>query len=180
MRISLWIPALLAAVLALPAAAQPADSVHPGQRVIDFSRKNRTMNDAIARARETVGELLRRLEAPADSGVTITVKLRVAEGDVAEHMWLRDVRYEGGMIHGRLNNVPRDLRRVRLGDALQVAPDQVSDWMVIDAAGALCGGFTFRVSLSQMTGRDQLRVLRQQGIRALPADGETCATPPAG
>lgn len=175
MRTPLRLTAVLALALAAPAAAQPGGSTHPGQRVIDFSTSDTRMNAAIARARATVGELLARLER-ADTTDHVIVKLRVAEGDVAEHMWLSDVRYKGGMIHGVLNNVPRDLTRVKLGDPLRVAPGEISDWMVIDGEGRVCGGFTFRVSMSQLTPRQREAVYQQQGILRMPAgDEQVCA-----
>jgi uncharacterized protein YegJ (DUF2314 family) len=176
MRSWLWAAAALLAALPAPARAQPGGSGHPGQSVIDFSTADQRMNAAIARARETSGELLRWIEA-ADSGTTVAVKIRIAEGAVAEHMWLRDVRYEDGMVHGRLNNVPRDLHRVRLGDPLRVAPGEISDWMVV-RRGVLCGGFTFRVSLSQMTPIQRVAVLRQQRILGMPQGDAVCGGNP--
>ena len=58
-------------------------------------------------------------------------------------MWLTPVTYDGQNFHGTINNIPELVKSVEIGQAVTVAPSEISDWMYIDN-GKLVGGETMR------------------------------------
>ena len=63
---------------------------------------------------------------------------------------------KGGKISAVINNVPRDVKTVRLGERIEVAYAQISDWMYM-RAGKIVGNFTMRPLLKRMPPQDAAR-----------------------
>jgi uncharacterized protein YegJ (DUF2314 family) len=72
------------------------------------------------------------------------------------------LRYDGKAFHGRLNNRPVDVRAIKLGDAVTVAPDEISDWMYVDN-GKLVGGYTIRVLVDKLPPNERKQVEQESG-----------------
>jgi uncharacterized protein YegJ (DUF2314 family) len=107
------------------------------------------MMAAMQRARSTVGDLITELRTTGGRGIDAQVKVPIAEGDTLEHVWLVRVRYEAGMIHGELANVPMFLRDWQRGDPTMVAPEEITDWLVI-RDGMLRGGYVLCLTRERM------------------------------
>ena len=101
------------------------------------------MNAAIAKARATVGTFEAALRSPKPSQSGFSVKVRITDGDRAEHFWTSGVTYDGSVFHGRIDNDPETVTTVKAGQAVSVRPNHISDWMYVDH-GVLVGGFTVR------------------------------------
>ena len=152
-----WCTAGIAVAVALVWWGRPARSSlspMPGADdgspvVVAFGPDDPDIDAATARARETVGELIAVLEETGGRGIDAQVKVPIAEGDTVEHVWLEAVRYEDGMIHGSLASVPMFLRDWQRGDPTMVAPDEITDWLMI-RGGALTGGFVLCVTRARM------------------------------
>jgi uncharacterized protein YegJ (DUF2314 family) len=113
------------------------------------ARGDDAMEAAIQLARSTVGELIAELEATEGRGIDAQVKVPIVEGDTVEHVWLVRVRYEDGMIHGRVANVPMYLRDWERGDPTMVLPSDISDWLLI-REGVLRGGYVLCLTRERM------------------------------
>jgi uncharacterized protein YegJ (DUF2314 family) len=129
----------------------PADRQHD---ITYVPADDSAMQGAIERARATVPDLLRRLRNPSATQTYASVKLPLWEGETVEHVWLSDVRYDGGRFHGRIDNDVELLRGWRLGDTVSVLPDSISDWLVIDDSVA-AGGFSIRVIRDRLSDRER-------------------------
>ena len=145
-RLPFAFPPAAAALLALAALGCEARGPGGADNVVNVEDDDAAMNAAVAEARATVGRFTAALADPAPGQVGFSVKLPVTEGETTEHMWLDAVRYEpdgGGRFRGVLNNEPRGLTGVSLGDELTVPADGISDWMYVED-GRLAGGYTIR------------------------------------
>ncbi|MFI5378870.1 MAG: DUF2314 domain-containing protein [Tepidisphaerales bacterium] len=66
-----------------------------------------------------------------------------------EHMWIRDVVFDGKLIHGVLINSPNWLKSVKAGDPVSVSLADVGDWIYV-FCGVVCGAFTVNVIRARM------------------------------
>ncbi len=79
--------------------------------------------------------------------------------DDVEHMWLGEIHFDGDAIGATLLNEPNQVRSVRAGDGITLAPDQIEDWMYV-MGGRVYGGFTIhtmraRMSLTERRAHDE-------------------------
>jgi uncharacterized protein YegJ (DUF2314 family) len=112
------------------------------------------MNAAIQKARDTVNAFIKELESPKPNQTDFSVKMKVVDGENNEHMWLNSVYYDGQFIHGNIANDPVYVKNVKLGEAVKVLPEDISDWMyVVD--GKLVGGYTIRVLRNRLSPEEQ-------------------------
>lgn len=66
-----------------------------------------------------------------------------------EFMWLMDCDFDGKKITGTLINSPLSLQSIAEGDEVEIAGNQLVDWMYV-SQGEVCGGFTVDVMRSRM------------------------------
>ena len=145
-----------------PAAASPtARGEDPP--ILVSSIADDEMEQAMDRARASVDEFLVVLKQEPP-GVYTAVKVAVSEESETEHLWLVDPRYEAGMIHGSLGNRPVGLTSWQVGDPAIVAPNEISDWMIIED-GVLRGGFTLRVARARMSPEEREAFDLSLGLR---------------
>jgi len=117
---------------------------------------------AIEKARSTVDQFITALNNPKQSQSAFSVKLLVKDGDHKEHMWILPVRYKDGKFHGTINNEPDKVTTVKIGDEVDVARDQISDWMYVENR-KLKGGYTLRVLRDSVSEKE-----RQDFDRSVP------------
>ena len=151
---------VLIAIAMLACAVQPAlaqTNNPPAQRsdapdpVIQYSDQDAAMNAAIADARRTLPQFLAEFDAaPASQRSAFSVKVGLpAEGGGAEHIWVSDLRREGGQLVGALANEPQMLPGMRRGSRVVIDEALISDWS-INAREGLYGAYTTRVMLPQL------------------------------
>ena len=138
-----------------------------------FHAGDREMQAAIARARGSTGELLGRLLQPPSTQTFLSVKVRIVDGQGAEHLWLDSLRYDGRQLSGRLNDEPLVVQNARRGDVVRVMPGDITDWMAIDG-GRLCGGYTVRLARRRMPARERAALERDVRLVRLPTDTSSC------
>ena len=111
--------------------------------VIKISAEDPRMLAAVATARERWPEFVAAFEnrQPSDAHL---VKGPFGEGENVEHMWISVTALEADKIYGRLENEPVNVPRLHVGDRVQIALADLSDWMVATQAGPQ-GGFTLAV-----------------------------------
>jgi len=112
--------------------------------VIDIPEGDEALAAAVDKARATVDKFINALENPSDKQESFAIKLEVSDDDTSEFMWLTPVTYRDGIFSGTLNNEPRDLTTVSLGDELSVPKSDIADWMYVDD-GRIAGGYSIRV-----------------------------------
>ena len=115
-------------------AAQSEHTVKRGAGEQDVSyvkSDNTAMNAAIQEARRTVPQFLAAMQA-AKPGQRFTVKMRVSDGTVTEHMWLDGLSYDGKRFSGTLEDDPFQVKGYHKGQTMTVAPNDISDWIIFE------------------------------------------------
>jgi uncharacterized protein YegJ (DUF2314 family) len=153
--------ALFAALLIL---AAPAAVVAQDSSYIKVPNEDQEMNEAKDKARASLAHFWEKFANPGpdDSGFSIKVALPYGRNNT-EHIWTRDIERKDGKISAVINNTPRDVKTVRLGQRIDVADAQISDWMYM-RAGKIVGNYTMRPLLKRMPPQDAAR------YRAMLAD----------
>jgi len=152
----------LLAGTARPAKADHAlarEDIQPGAepQVFDIGQHHSAMKRAVHQARRTVGVFIQALQHPGAGQHDFEVKKPFRQGDTVEHLWLSQVSFKGNRFHGYVDNRPRKIKGVKMGDRVSVNPNEISDWAFVEN-GRLVGGYTIRVLYSTLSpeGRKQL------------------------
>jgi uncharacterized protein YegJ (DUF2314 family) len=109
---------------------------------------------AITRVRSTVATFVQRLSHRTGNRSFASVKLPLREGETVEHVWISDVRFDGGRFYGRIDNDVQSVKGWRLGDTVSVPADSISDWLIVDDSVA-SGGYSIRVLHDKMSTRER-------------------------
>lgn len=154
--LSLATAASLLLACALHAQAQtnaPSGGVIQREGEPDCARiteDNKAMNRAVETAQKSVKKFIKALSSPKNSQSRFAVKKRFIQGDKVEHLWLKDVSFDGQLFRGKVDNEPVDIKGVRVGNVVSVSPDEISDWMYVQD-GRLVGGYTIHAMCQNMS-----------------------------
>jgi uncharacterized protein YegJ (DUF2314 family) len=118
------------------------------------SDNDKAMEHAVRRARKSLGFFRAALHAKKPDDTGFEVKKAFIDGNNVEHLWIGDLTFDGKNFHGKINNKPRDLNNVKLGQPVTVAPREVTDWMFVKN-GRLIGGYTTRVLYARLSPQDK-------------------------
>jgi uncharacterized protein YegJ (DUF2314 family) len=148
------------AVVLLAGASMPArafhalarEDLHPGAEpeVFNIDQHNTAMKRAVHQARRTVGVFIQSVRHPAAGQHDFQVKKPFRQGDVMEHLWLSDVSFKGNRFHGKLDNRPRKIKGIKMGDRVSVNPNEITDWAFVEN-GRLVGGYTVRLLYAELS-----------------------------
>jgi len=97
-----------------------------------------------------VGVFIQALQHPARGQRDFEVKKPFRQGDVVEHLWLSNVQFKGNRFHGYVDNRPRKIKGLKMGDRVSVNPNEISDWAFVEN-GRLVGGYTIRVLYTHLS-----------------------------
>ncbi|MDJ0945220.1 MAG: DUF2314 domain-containing protein [Kiloniellales bacterium] len=151
--------------LALPGTAGGQDVVRrDGEPEVHmFQSGDPDMAAAYRAARSSVPGLVERLPKLQAAGIYASVKVPVEEDGQVEHIWLSDIRFGDGQVHGALGNTPVNLPSWSLGDPISVPLNRISDWMVV-YEDRLIGGYTLFVARNRLQGEDLASFDRRVGL----------------
>lgn len=130
--------------------------------IYDVSEHNKNMNEAIAKANQTLANFNAALINDDIEVKSLKVKFQ-NETDV-EHVWLTDVEFKDGKYSGVLDNEPEYVKEHKIGDVINVDNKDISDWMYIEN-GKLFGGYTIRVLRNQMSESEREQFDAESGMQ---------------
>ena len=132
--------------------AMGREDLEPGAepKLFDISQHNNAMKRAVHQARRTVGVFIQAVRHPAAGQHDFQVKKPFRQGDVVEHLWLSDVSFRGNRFHGLVDNVPRKIKGLKMGDLVSVNPNEITDWAFVEN-GRLVGGYSIRVLYAELS-----------------------------
>ena len=109
---------------------------------------------AISNAQAAVPQFIRALAAPAtnQNGFAIKKPFGTHTGS-EEHLWIKQLAFDGTNFHGRLDSEATGLFTYKKGDPVTVLTNELSDWLYYED-GKIIGGFTLRVLRREMTGKE--------------------------
>ena len=178
---TLFKPLLLLPILALSAGCATHDedspSTHPLGRhstkmdgepnMYDVAEKDREMEHATRRARQTVGQFIAAVQQPTNGQHDFQVKKLFVKDGKGEHIWLANVKFVGNRFVGVVDNKPVIIPGLKLGAKASVNPDEISDWSYVEN-GRLVGGYTVRVLYSELTPQERMDFEKQAGFHVGP------------
>ena len=130
----------------------------------DVPRDHAAMHRAVIEARKTVGGFISALQHPASGQQDFEVKKPFVQGDQVEHIWLSNVRFVGNRFQGQVDNQPRKIRGVKLGQLVSVNPNEISDWLYVEN-GKLVGGYTVRVHYNELSPEQKQKFDREADFK---------------
>jgi uncharacterized protein YegJ (DUF2314 family) len=130
----------------------------------DVNDSDKAMDQAVTTARESLGFFLAALQAKKPDTGEFEVKKCFIVGDKVEHIWIRDVNWDGKAFHGRVDNKPLEVGNVHLGERVSVTPEDLTDWMFVKE-GKLMGGFTMRVLYSRLSPEEKAEFEKESDFK---------------
>jgi uncharacterized protein YegJ (DUF2314 family) len=71
-----------------------------------------------------------------------------------EHLWVKDITFEGERIIGEIVSVPEHVKSVESGKKVSILLEQLSDWLYV-SNGKAHGAFTVRLLRNRMTPQER-------------------------
>jgi uncharacterized protein YegJ (DUF2314 family) len=121
---------------------------------IEVPKNHAAMHGAVIQARKTIGQFIAALKHPAPGQKDFEIKKAFIRHGEIEHIWLSDVQFTGNRLQARVDNQPRKIQGLKLGQVVSVDPKEISDWLYIDN-GKLVGGYTVRVQYSELSPKEK-------------------------
>lgn len=146
---TLLIAAAAALAISSTVLAQTPGNSAKKDEVVGFRESDAVMNAAIAEARRSLPTFWTLLEADPVVAASGKIKVGFDTPGGPEHMWVREVRREGAVVKGLLDNRPVWLKGVSKGDPVTIDPADISDWSYI-REGRMYGSYTTRVMLPRL------------------------------
>ncbi|NOU08566.1 MAG: DUF2314 domain-containing protein [Nitrospira sp.] len=134
--------ALLAILISPSAFSQSFTDKAKKDSAVEFSDEDPAMQKAMERARAGLEDFLRKAGSPPPNTDQYSVKVRVSEGDQQEYLWLSNLKVQGELWSGRIDNLPM-IRSVKKGQSYAFAKTEIIDWTYIDKSKKkVVGNFT--------------------------------------
>lgn len=100
------------------------------------------MMAAMRKARATLRDFLAVARAPRASMSGFAVKVAVREDDTEnEYFWISPFQEQAGRFTGRIDNTPRWVKSVKLGQTITFSEGEIVDWLYVDG-GKMKGNYT--------------------------------------
>ncbi|WP_269539389.1 DUF2314 domain-containing protein [Cerasicoccus fimbriatus] len=107
-----------------------------------------SMEAAIAQARTELPAVTERFVRGELQN--FTVKVKVTDGDQAEHMWLSNPTYRDGVFTGTFESEPINVTNITVGQTYSAPVEQITDWMYLENE-QMVGNYTLRAMLPRMS-----------------------------
>ena len=132
-------------------------------RVIYVPSDDPEMNAAIAKARSTLSEFWKAVEAGNPNESDFALKVMIVDGPEVEHFWLTDVARSGAGYVGTISNDPNSVSNVTARQRYEFSEEEISDWLYF-RNGKMVGNETMRPLLKRMPKEqaDQYRALYEK------------------
>jgi uncharacterized protein YegJ (DUF2314 family) len=122
--------------------------------VVKVGAEDSEMNAAISATQASMTNFMAVFRHPQTNQQYFLIKAKFTAGDVVEHIWVADLRYDGSVFHGVIANDPESIPGLRFKQPVEIQLEQISDWMFVQD-GKLVGGYTSRVLRKRMTAQQR-------------------------
>jgi uncharacterized protein YegJ (DUF2314 family) len=131
---------------------------------VQMNDEEPAMQKAMERARTGLDDFLRKAGSPPPDTDYYSVKVRVQEGDNLEYLWLSNLKVQGELWSGRIDNVPI-IRSVKKGQSYSFAKSEIVDWTYIDRTKKkIVGNFTTCALLTKEPSDVAQKIQKQYGL----------------
>lgn len=130
---ALLLSTLLAASLdPRPAHAQTITQKAERDELAIVAKKDPEMAKAMTKAQQTLPDFLSTAAAPKPGMEGFAVKVAIHDGDNVEYFWITPFTAKDGKFSGEINNKPRSVRSVKLGQTVTFDQSEIVDWTYMD------------------------------------------------
>jgi len=156
-------------VFALASAAAEAQSLNERvnqQELAFMSSEEPAMRQAFERAKATLDEFLRKVEAPPPGTTGFALKVAVSDGKNIEYFWVNRFAVDGEAFTGHLGNEPRMVKKYKLGERFSFHRSQVVDWTYQESSvRRMHGNFTACALLTKESAADAEAFKKRFGLK---------------
>jgi uncharacterized protein YegJ (DUF2314 family) len=115
-----------------PAQAQTMTQKAEHDELAIVAKSDPAMARAMSKARQTLPDFLNVATTPKPGMEGFAVKVAIREGDSAEYFWITPFTDKAGEFSGAINNTPRQVHSVKLGQTITFNQSEIVDWMYMD------------------------------------------------
>jgi uncharacterized protein YegJ (DUF2314 family) len=162
-RIAALLAAALIALPASPSAAQPITEKAERDEVALVAKSDPAMAAAMRKARDSLSDFLKIAAAPPEKTEGFAVKVAIRDGAHAEYFWIVPFKRKDDAFTGTLDNAPRLVRNVKMGQAFEFSRSEIVDWMYLDN-GAMKGNHTACALMKKATQKDRDAFKKRFGL----------------
>jgi uncharacterized protein YegJ (DUF2314 family) len=131
---------------------------------VEISEEDPAMQKAMERARAGLEDFLKKAGSPPPNTDQYSVKVRVSEGDNQEYLWVSNLKAQGDLWSGRIDNLPM-IRSVKKGQSYSFAKTEIVDWTYIDRSKKkVVGNFTTCALLTKESPSVAESIQKQYGL----------------
>ena len=133
---------LFSLLAATPLTAQTILEKAARDEIAAVADTDPNMAAAMRKAQSTLADFLKVATAPRPDTQGFSLKVAVREGERVEYFWITPFTNNGSQFSGEINNTPRVVRSVKLGQqTITFAQSDIVDWMYIEN-GRMKGNYT--------------------------------------
>jgi uncharacterized protein YegJ (DUF2314 family) len=129
---------LVSLLAATPLAAQTVLEKAARDETASVADTDPRHGAAMRKAQSTLADFLKVAAAPKPGTLGFSLKVAVREGERVEYFWITPFTNNGSQFSGEINNTPRVVHSVKLG---QTAQSDIVDWLYIEN-GMMRGNYT--------------------------------------
>ena len=144
------VAAILVAGLSSEALCQSVEERAKKQELVFMEDEEPAMRRAFETARASLDGFLEKAKNPPADAAGFALKVGVREGKNTEYFWVNELHEKDGQFTGKINNEPRMVKTVRMGQHYAFPRAHIVDWMYIDRAQRrMVGNFTMCALLTK-------------------------------
>jgi uncharacterized protein YegJ (DUF2314 family) len=137
----------------------------PNEAMTNMQGEEPALRRAAEKAQATLDDfLVKAKQLPAGTSA-YALRVGVQEGRDTEYFWVEEFTWSDGAFTARINNEPRLVKSVRLGQIHPFSRSQVVDWKYLDEkSGKTFGNFTACALLSKEPPAKAEEIKRRDGL----------------
>ena len=133
--------ALIGLLAASPLGAQTILERAARDEIATVADSDPAMAAAIRKARSTLADFLKLTATPRPGTDAFSLKVAVHEGERVEYFWITPFSNSGTQFSGEIDNTPRVVHSVKMGQSITFAQSDIVDWLYIEN-GMMKGNYT--------------------------------------
>ncbi len=164
MRAVSYVAIVLVAFSLTPAiGAETAVDRAKEDEIVAVPKGDPDMEAAFRQARETLKTFLDLARTPRSTITSMAVKVAVRDGGETEYFWISPFTEQDGRIVGKINNTPRSVHNVKLGQTITFKQSDVVDWLYRENS-KMFGNFTACALLKHVSPSEMQAFKREYGL----------------
>jgi len=159
---------ILGAARAAGLRDRPSDGKEPINKperdgLVILAMNDPVMAAAIHGARKTLRKFLTLAKHPAPTMEGFAVKIAICAENGAEFFWIHPFAHVDDRFIGQINNTPRSVVNLKMGDTITFVRNEIVDWMYMDA-GRMRGNYSAHAILRSARPEDREAFRRRFGL----------------